>query len=352
MNRYHIVTTMMLVVLIMLAGCSSSQESMPTIQGITQTPQIDQGDPGAVLPTPMGQMPPPLAQAQTGQPLCGGPNQMVLLLLGVDKPDKYENALTDAIRLVRFDFVEPSISVLALPRDLWVSLPYMNGNKNLKNFMGDVVDGNGNPMYPPGDYSKLNTAYFYGYLYELPGLGPGEMASTIYVNFGLSSDNYTVINLRIFMDVIDAVGGIDIDVPRKLNDYEKQWFFDQGMQHMDGASAEQYARIRHSDNDWGRIDRQTQILLTIRDKVMTPEGAAKVPAIIDNFIDNIRTDLSRGQISTMLCLLGQTPRDGIRFYTVNEDMVSLSRTTTGSLVLLPNPTLMGGEIYRFLHDGQ
>jgi LCP family protein required for cell wall assembly len=330
----------------------------PTLPPFAQATQVmgatAQGDPGSLLPTPILQLSPPPAQAisNPGQPQCGGPRQLTLLLLGIDKPDKYENALSDAIRVVRLDFVEPSISVMAFPRDLWVSLPYMNGNKNLKNFMGDVVDEDGNQIYPPGDYSKLNTAYFYGYLYELPGLGPGEMANTLYVNFGVGVDNYMVVNLGVFVDVIDALGGVEINVPKDLNDYEKQWFFEAGLQHLDGARAEQYARIRHTDNDWGRIERQTQVLMAVRDKILTPEGAARVPGIVDTFIDNVKTDLSRGQISAALCLVSQTRREDVRFYEVSEDMVQGIRTTTGAAVLLPNPALVGAEIYRFLYGGR
>jgi len=300
--------------------------------------------PGAL---PLGTPPPP----PPGTPRCGGPDQLFLLLAGLDNEANYDNALADSIRVARFDFIEPSISILTIQRDSWVVIPDLpsNASKNLSGFLGQMVNADGSPTFPPADYGKINIAYFYGNLYELPGGGPALLAKTIYLNFGVPSDNYLVMNMAAFRDVVDAMGGLDIDVPRDLNDPEKDWYFKRGIEHMDGERALEYARIRHPDSDWDRTARQTQIMMAVRDKMLQPDHWKNVPAIINQFIDNVRTDLSRDQITQLLCLASQTPQEGIRTYDFSEKMSVVARTDHGASVVLINPVAAGNQVYEFLY---
>lgn len=281
---------------------------------------------------------------------CNGPRQLMLLVVGTDH---YEgiSGLSDVIRVVRFDFSAPSISVLALPRDLWVLIPNLpeSGQINLQKFFGDVVNPDGTPMLPPGSYGKLNVAYFYGNLYNLPGGGASSLAGTIYTNFGVSIDHYLIINMKAFEETVDSVGGVDVDVDKAMTDKDKGWHFEPGPQHMDGEHALQYARIRENDSDFGRMSRQSVLAMALRDRLLMPENLQQASNIVSRVMGDIRTDLSRAEISSIACLITVVPHDFVRSYQVTGKMVRGIRTTRNSSVLLPDPTQIGALIYEFLY---
>lgn len=313
-----------------------------------------EGGIAAVVPTPTPQNPIAnliSAPLPSSGAKCGGPSQMMLLLIGADNESGYSRGLADAIRLVRMDFVGGTISTIAIPRDLWVKIPDLNHNAevDLHNLLGDMVDEHNEPLYPPGDYGKLNVPYFYGDLYDYPGRGPGLLSKTILLNLGVTVDHYVVINMGVFPELIDAVDGIDVNVPKEINDTEKGWFFRQGLQHMDGETALHYARTRITDTDWARMGRQDQVIMAYRDRVLQPDVWPKIPGVIDQFLSNISTDLSRGDIAAMTCLVGQVPREQIRNYIIDGSMITVAHTTTGSYVMLPQPVPIGKMVYQFLY---
>ncbi|MBN1310987.1 MAG: LCP family protein [Anaerolineae bacterium] len=283
----------------------------------------------------------------SGDPLCDGPQQLILLVIGTDQMAGYDKGLADAIRVVRIDFVTPSVSVLAFPRDLWVTLPGLEGRGSLEEYFGNVTLADGTALQ--GDYSRINVAYFYGNLYHMPGGGQTLMAQTIYTNFGIPTENYVVMNMQVFEDMIDAIGGVDIEVPKDLNDYQKGWFFKKGWQHLDGKHALQYARIRHTDNDFGRVERQTQVLMAVRDKIVQPQTLADLALVISDSLDDMLTDLTMAKINSLVCLVPQVEPDRIQTYAVTEDMITSVRTSKGAAVLLPNYNAISGVIYEFLY---
>jgi hypothetical protein len=117
--------------------------------------------------------------------LCGAPPVMNILAIGADtRGDNYNYGLADVIRLVRVDFVNPKVTLLEIPRDLWVEIP-------------DIADNlNGQ------DHEKLNQAYLYGnpgFGYtDDPARGPGLLARTLTLNFGTQIDHYAAVNMRTF----------------------------------------------------------------------------------------------------------------------------------------------------------
>jgi LCP family protein required for cell wall assembly len=282
-----------------------------------------------------------------GSPLCDGPQQLMLLVIGTDQMGGYDKGLADAIRVVRIDFVTPSIAVLAFPRDLWVPLPGLEGRGSLEEYFGSVTLADGTLLQ--GDYSRINVAYFYGNLYDMPGGGQTLMAKTIYTNFGIPTENYVVMNMQVFEDTIDAIGGIDIDVPKDLNDYEKGWYFKKGWQHLDGQNTLRYARIRHTDSDFGRIERQTQVMLAVRNKIGQPQALADLTVVLSSFLDDMLTDLTMARINSLICLAPQIKPEHIRTFSVTRDMVTSVRTSKGAAVLLPNYNAISSVIYEFLY---
>ncbi len=215
--------------------------------------------------------------APTRPPLCGGPPMMTVLAIGSDyRGEGYLYGLADVIRIVRIDFVTPKVSILALPRDLWVNIP------EIEDFHG-ITQG------------KINQAYLFGNkgmgYYDGPGQGPGLLARTIDTNFGLQVDQYVAISMRTFVDMVDIIGGIDVELPKPVDATQTGEVdgsrlsigtFKAGMNHLDGRRALLLARVRMPYNDLERINNQTIVLKAIRDKLLSPTVLPKLPRLINS----------------------------------------------------------------------
>ena len=124
---------------------------------------------------------------------------MYILVTGIDSKD-YIYGLADAIRVVRADFRIGKITVLPLPRDMYITIPV-------------AVPG----VTKTITYGKLNQAYFYGSpgmdYYDGDDHASGLLAITLGQNFNLPIDQYITVNIRIFRQMVDQIGGVDIYLP-------------------------------------------------------------------------------------------------------------------------------------------
>jgi len=233
---------------------------------------------------------PELTLTPTLEPVCGAPPVLNILVTGVASSN-YLYGLADAIRVVRVDFQTKEISVLALPRDLWVDIPGLDSR-------GITV-------------GKLNQAYFYGTegmgYYSGSGYGSGLLAETLYENFEYKADRYVSVNLNSFRTIIDTLDGIDVYLTEDV--YKKEYeepvlYLKAGSHHLDGKQAEQLARQRITIGDFGRINHQTIILKALAVKLLSPSGITALPSLIDQLKSNVQTDLSPADISQLICLAG------------------------------------------------
>jgi LCP family protein required for cell wall assembly len=253
----------------------------------------------------------------TPEPLCGGPATMTVLALGVDSggDNDYLYGLADVIKIVRIDFVTPKVSVLSLPRDLWVQIP------GIEDF--GVTEG------------KLNQSYFYGTkgmgYYDGPGGAPGLIARTLQENFGLTVDHYGTVNMVTFKKMVDAVGGIDVYLPtdvdgRPVDDHtEDMGYFYAGNNHFTGDAALRFSRIRKTDTIFARMDRQTMVICALRDKLLQPSVIGDIPELIASFQGSVVTDLSPAQMSQMACLLPKLSDENIIFGGIPQEELTMSR---------------------------
>ncbi len=231
-----------------------------------------------------------------------GKKRINVLLVGIDQRNPGESTRTDTIIVASLDFQHNEINVLSIPRDLYV--------------------------YVPGyGYWKINAAYPIG---DLPqnrkrtGGGIGLLILTLRQNFGISGiDEYAMINFKGFVKGINALGGIDVKVPRKLvdPDYPVGWktkriVFEPGWQHMNGERALEYARTRHPDSDFGRMKRQQQVLLAVKHKAKNPAIILKAPELLRIVGDNLQTSLSFGEQLRLGRWMAAVPNKNIHFYTI------------------------------------
>jgi len=248
--------------------------------------------------------------------LCGMPSVMTILAVGSDtRGDKYLYGLADAIRLIRIDTVTPKVTVLEFPRDLWVEIP-------------DIADNlNGQ------DHEKLNQAYLYGnpgFRYtDDPAQGPGLLARTLALNFGTRIDHYAAINMRTFVRIVDALGGIDVNLPdtvdgRTADDTNARLLFSKGENHLDGTRALTLARIR-IDGTFARGDNQNLVLCALRKKLTSPSVIKSWPDLIKSFQGAVQTDLSPEQLGQLACIGTQLQPTNITFASFPENLFSQDR---------------------------
>jgi len=264
----------------------------------------------------------------TIEPVCGNDTSLMILVTGIDSTG-YLFGLADSIRIVRLDFQTKEVTVLALPRDLWVEIPEVSQH--------GITHG------------KLNQAYFYGTegmgYFDGSGYGSGLLAYTLLENFGLYIDHYLTVNLNSFRYIIDTLGGIDIylasDVYKKVFG-EPEIFLKAGSHHLTGEQAEMLARQRIAIGDFGRINNQTVILKGLAAKMLSPSGIIALPALIDQLKSNVETDLSPGEITQLTCLAGMIDfGKDIEFVTLPpdfmvEEMVFDSGLGTNTAALVGN----------------
>jgi len=235
---------------------------------------------------------------------CNGPETMTILGVGSDaRADSYLYGLADVIRVIRVDFVDAKVTILEIPRDLWVEIPDI----------ADNIDGQ--------DHEKLNQAYLYGNpgfgYYEGPGEGPGLLARTLALNFGIVPDRYIAVNMRTFEKIVDAVGGVKIDLPngvdgRTAKDRSARLVFPPGKQILNGEEALTLARIRN-EGIGQRVDHQNTIMCALQDKLTSPSVIPRIPALIKSFQGAVQTDLTPAQITQLACIGTKLKGDDITF---------------------------------------
>lgn len=245
---------------------------------------------------------------QTIEPVCGGPPTMTVVISGVASSD-YLYGLADAIRVARIDFQTQKVTVLALPRDLWVEIPGLESR-------GITV-------------GKLNQAYFYGTegmgYYSGAGYGAGLLAETLLSNYGLRVDHYLSVNLNSFRVIINTLGGIDVylpqDVYKRVND-QPELYLKAGSHHLNGKQAEMLARQRITIGDFGRINNQTIILKAVAAKLFSPSGIAALPTLVDQLKSNVETDFSPAEVTQLICLTGMIDtQEDVSFITLPDDVM-------------------------------
>lgn len=203
------------------------------------------------------------------------PPRTNILILGVDaRPGEGDTVRTDVMILATVDPKQPYVGMLSLPRDLWINIP-----------------GYGE--------QRINAAHIFAEI-DAPGTGPAHAMQTVTENFGVPVHGYMRVNFEGFVEIVDAAGGVTVDVEKYFIDYEYPTAnygimtveFQPGVQHLDGTRALQYARSRHGTGDNDRAARQQQIITALTKKLMNPIHWWRLPGVALAFARNVKTDLT------------------------------------------------------------
>jgi LCP family protein required for cell wall assembly len=241
-----------------------------------------------------------------------------VLLLGSDDDAKFVpgHLLTQSMILVRVDPPTGHVTMLSIPRDLYVPIS-------------------------SGGNAKIDTAYANG--------GAATAVATVERDFNVQIDHYVWIGLRGLVNLIDRVGGVDVVTTNPVLDdfypadlaggdpygYERVAVMP-GAQHMSGLVAMEYVRSRHDDlrEDFGRSDRQQQVLLALRTKAHTV-GLADLPDIASALKGEILTDMSLREVADLMPIAAGLALDRVERVLLLPPFTS-DATIDGQAVLEPD----------------
>lgn len=227
-----------------------------------------------------------------------GKNRVSLLFMGLDYRDweAGETPRTDSMMILTLDPLSNTAGMLSIPRDMWVNIPGF-------------------------DYGKINTAYYLGEAYNMPGGGPALAVETVEQFLGVPINYYAEIDFYSFAKFIDELGGLDVNVrdeivvdPLGPNNTVKLY---PGVQTLDGATTLAYARARYTERgDFDRAQRQQDVIMAIRKQILTfnmmPTLITKAPALYNDIASGIRTNLNLQEIIQLAMLATQVPDRNIR----------------------------------------
>ncbi len=209
---------------------------------------------------------------------------MEIMVLGVD-PRTDDTGRSDTLFLVSLDEGAKRASVLSIPRDTRVEME-------------------------KGAYEKINHAYAYG--------GHEYTRAMLEQLLATRMDGYVLVDIHAFERMIDALGGVDIDVEKAMH-YEDPWDEDGGLvidlepgeQHLDGVGAMQYVRFRDEEGDIGRIRRQQKFLQALLARATSPEVIPHLPQLVRELASVVETDIELGEMVRIASILPDVRGNGV-----------------------------------------
>jgi polyisoprenyl-teichoic acid--peptidoglycan teichoic acid transferase len=345
-------TLLVIIFIFILSGCSSApaQQQAPTVIPITALllnqdpnlpPTLTPFQPIPPTPTktlfiptatilPTG-TPVPTAQYTT-YPTLANPNistptgQIKILLLGSDyRPGR--GFRTDVIILLVLNPQAGTATMTSFPRDLYISIPGIG-------------------------MERINTAQEYG--------GFALTSATFQQNFGFTPDYYVMTNFDGFKNIVDTLGGIDVNAAitfsdqcsvRSRVDGHGNCTIYAGMNHMDGETALWYARSRYTSSDFDRTRRAQEVIQAIFLKLMSMGAANHASDLYSEFNSSVETNLQLSTLISLIPLASQLANDTsrIRRYAIgSSDVYNYVVPGSGAMVLVPDQNAVMSIIYQAL----
>jgi len=237
-----------------------------------------------------------------------------ILLLGIDRsPDGSALGRSDTNILVTVLPLKPYVGMLSIPRDLWVNLPDFGQN-------------------------RINAAHFLAENNQ-PGSGPIVALETIRQNFGIDVNYFVRIRFDGLINIVDALGGLDIELEDQMAGYPA------GDYHLDGEQALAFVRDRQGTDDFFRMQQGQFFLKEVWEQLIQPRGLIRFPAVIAAVTRAVDTDLPAWLWPRLGLALLRAGSKGIDSRVISREMVTPFTTSEGAQVLMPdwskiNPVLL------------
>ncbi len=252
----------------------------------------------------------PAAGQPQSQKTCGNKGQMSILVIGQGKVEDQNVYRTGSIRLVVVDFDQPKVSILAMPAELYVDAKVLKDpaipNDKLDFIYHETFMKAGNV---PEDVAHVK--------------GTQATAQAIIDNFGFVPDHYVTVLQEPFVELVDTLGGIDVDLPTALPSKDPDYDFLAGEQTLSGMRTLNLTRYDPDDqpNDvWGRFEHQDIVLRGLLDAIKKPDNWTKAPELLKLARKMILTDMSVDQLNDLKCMVEQVGSEAVHL-DVSEDMI-------------------------------
>lgn len=255
-------------------------------------------------------------------PLLNDNNTINFLLIGHDQgsPTSFR---TDTLVAVILWPQSGQVSMISIPRDLWVYIPTVG-------------------------MQRINTAYEYG-IGNYPGGGAALLRDTIAYNLGIRIDHMAMVDFSGFSRIVDTLGGIDVPVACPYTDWRlidpsydpndpnnwAEYTVQPGMIHMDGNLALWYARSREASSDFDRGRRQQEVLRAMFAQALKTNTLGHIPQLYSDFSSTVTTDLGLADILKLALYAPKLTNADIRGYYIRPPYVGTWVTPGGADVLLP-----------------
>ena len=212
-------------------------------------------------------------------------NKINIMVMGVDERGD-DVGRSDTLFVMTIDTNTKEVAMLSVPRDTRVKIP-----------------GKG--------WEKINHAFAFG--------GYKLTQQAVEGLLGIKIDHHIMINIAGFQKIIDAVGGVTINVEKRMY-YSDPYDDDGGLvinlqpgsQHMDGHTAIQYVRYRDEEGDIGRVERQQKFLKALLNEVASPSVITKIPTIIREVSSVVKSDMSTSQMLNVAKILNDASKNGLK----------------------------------------
>ncbi len=234
-----------------------------------------------------------------------------VLLIGVDAARAGQRGRSDTMMLVSVGMNQGDIRIASFLRDLYVSIPGVGK-------------------------TRLNAAYHYG--------GAELLKQTLEKHFGVTVDRTVAVDFQALSDVVDAVGGVEIEVDEKerihlnqlLDDYPASAKLEApGLQRLTGPQALCFSRIRKIDSDFQRTSRQQTVIAAMLHE-LPKLGKWELFKLAVRTLGKVETDLTLGDLSKLLPLVGKLDAANMRTAHVPFDGMYTDETVNGMMVLTPD----------------
>jgi LCP family protein required for cell wall assembly len=248
-------------------------------------------------------------------------NVVHILLMGLDSTANLGAQNTDVILIAAINKDTKQVSMLSVPRDLWVYIPTYG-------------------------WSRINVAHKIGHRTGYPGGGPGLLAEVLRINLGIPAiDHWARIDFEGFARVVDVLGGVEMTVACPVNlrykpptsDTQEEMILEPGVYHMDGATALRYVRTRRGTSDFDRAHRQHQFLKAVWSQFKSPDIILKIPGLWSALSDSFQTDLKLGDVLSLAPVALDLKPQNIRSLYIGANQVEPWTNADGWQVLLPLP---------------
>lgn len=263
--------------------------------------------PHEIVPMPTEPPPPPTGPPDSGIDPALLTDVSTILLLGGDAGPGRSGLRTDSMILVSIHRPSGRTALVSVPRNLErirfapgsaLAARYPNGFDDIANAVYPRVSSN----------DELRDAY------RVDGLRPGAVAiaQTIGYSLDVTIDDYVLVDMQGFLEVIDALGGVTVDVRKAVPSpgnppgakHDVPEIIPAGVQHMDGTLALAYVRSRKADSDYQRMRRQRDVLAALASQVTVGSALTGYTAVTAAVGDSLHTSLTTEEFTTFLGVLG------------------------------------------------